>query len=98
MCCYMYFSALGESWAPVLMNNDHERNFLKAAQRGINDTRSYWIGGTDRWHAGSPYDPTLGSPEDFLDDTISIHVPFNQHILMTVRIQSNARSSTVKKF
>ena len=95
MCCYMYFSALGEGWVPVLMDNDHEHNFLRAAQRGINDTRSYWIGGTARWHAGSPYDPTPGSPEDFLDDSISMFHLINTYLsLLEFNLESSVGLST----
>ena len=72
LMCHIYFSALGEGWAPVLMDNNHERNFITAAQRGINDTRSYWIGGTARWLASTRYDPVPGTPGNWLDDTISM--------------------------
>ena len=63
------------------MDNNQERSFLTAAQRSTNDTRSYWIGGRARWMNSAPYDPVPGSPEDWLDETISMLYLFDTHMI-----------------
>ena len=83
----IYFLVLGKGWAPAVMGNNHERSFLIAAQRGTNDTRSYWIGGRARWMSSSPYDPEPGTPEDWLDETISMFHLSNTHIIVRIQIQ-----------
>ena len=42
--CFL-LSGLGEGWAPAVLNSRAELNFLKQAQKGFSDDRSYWLGG-----------------------------------------------------
>ena len=37
---------MGNGWGPAVLDNTMELEFIKQAQRGFNDIRSYWISGT----------------------------------------------------
>ena len=37
---------IGHGWAPTVIDSRPEQNFIREAQKGLNDIRSYWIGGS----------------------------------------------------
>ena len=37
---------MGDGWSPAVINDRMEFNFIREAQRGLTDNRSYWIGGS----------------------------------------------------
>ena len=37
---------LGDGWAPAVLDNEQEYEFIKVAQRGLSDRSTYWIGGS----------------------------------------------------
>ena len=49
----MIFPELGDGWAPTVLNDQREVDFIKAAQKGLSDSRSYWIGGSISSEPGS---------------------------------------------
>ena len=53
--CYeiFYISALGNGWAPAILNTEQEMTFIQEAQKGLNDFRNYWIGGFTYSEPGS---------------------------------------------
>ena len=42
----MYTLEIGDGWARSLLETEQEYEFVKVAQRGLADDRSYWIGGS----------------------------------------------------
>ena len=42
----LYFSALGEGWAPAILNSPEELDFIRQGQLWFSDDRSYWLGGS----------------------------------------------------
>ena len=51
-----YLSELGDGWAPAVLNNQVETNFIKQTQKGLSNDRSYWIGGSTDTESGSVID------------------------------------------
>ena len=43
---YLFFSELGEEWAPVIMNTEAEYNFIRSADYYLTDVHGYYLGGT----------------------------------------------------
>ena len=41
-----YILELGNGWAPVILETEEEFNFVRAADRIINNPRNYWIDGS----------------------------------------------------
>ena len=37
---------MGNEWGPVVLNDAMEFEFIRQAQRGFNNNRSYWVSGT----------------------------------------------------
>ena len=42
----IWLQGLGGGWIPVRLTDQEELNFIRVAQRGLSDDRSYWIGGS----------------------------------------------------
>ena len=42
----MYTLELGDGWAPGILETEQEYDFVEVVQRGLTDSRSYWIGGS----------------------------------------------------
>ena len=61
---------MGEGWAPALLNNRNEMNFIKQGQKSFSDKRSFWIGGRTNTQPGdffeySDYNPIGLSTSEF---------------------------------
>ena len=52
----MYLSELGDGWVPAILNTQVETDFIRQAQKGLTDDRSYWIGGSTNTESGSIID------------------------------------------
>ena len=37
---------MGNEWGPVVLNDAMELEFIRQAQKGFNNDRSYWVSGT----------------------------------------------------
>ena len=47
----LYFLDLGEGWAPAILNDQREADFIRAGQRLFcHNDKSYWIGGSTNVH------------------------------------------------
>ena len=62
---FCFFSALGNGWAPTVLETEIENDFIRASQKGLSDAGDYFI-------AGSAYPRHTGSfnyysREPFLD-------------------------------
>ena len=42
----LVFLELGDGWGPAILETEAEFNFVREADKSINDTNSYWIGGS----------------------------------------------------
>ena len=47
---------MGNGWSPAVLDNTMELEFIKQAQKGFDDTRSYWISGTTNVAAREVFD------------------------------------------
>ena len=53
---FYYFQALGRGWGVAVLDNQVEADFIRQAQRGIDDLRSYWISGSTNTTHGTVID------------------------------------------
>ena len=44
---------LGDGWSSAILDNQREYDFVKVAQKGVINNRSYWIGGSTNQGAWS---------------------------------------------
>ena len=42
----LYLSALGDGWAPAILNDQAELDFIRQGQSTFSDDRSCWLGGS----------------------------------------------------
>ena len=45
-------SALGDGWAPAVINSPSELSFIKEKQKFLSNNRTYWIGGSTNIEIG----------------------------------------------
>ena len=42
----LYFSELGDGWAPTVLETEVEHDFIRQSQKGLNNSEDYFIGGS----------------------------------------------------
>ena len=48
-----YILELGGGWSPTILETEREMMFIREAQKGFSDARSYWIGGFTDFYPSS---------------------------------------------
>ena len=49
----LYFTDLGERWAPAVLDSEEELAFIRGGEIGNNVPNNYWIGGSTDADSGS---------------------------------------------
>ena len=46
LICTLFMFELGDGWRAAILDNQREYDFVKVAQKGVVNNKSYWIGGS----------------------------------------------------